>query len=354
MKKPKEVPPPTPIEARKYASLDCAGNCGFVDKGVGLQCVKGDACTRMVHKDHPAYTPILFDLSRKDGEGIGGNARVGLWREDPKYKEGKYPVILRRDGTIPSWPWFIIGARDPAAPAALRAYSARAKELGMDAKWVNGVSRLADQFERYPHEVKVAGTPRVFGDPDAAPHRSDDPLVLAVARGEMSWEAIKRLVDLAKNATKYQITPVLHVERQYPGAPWQAMESSAAVDANAGFASITPLDGTDGTLASALARVDKRIAQANLKEEFPETVDEPTPTSIPDALAGAVVSKELDGLVEEILRPVAPVEVAPPPAADADDKLFDELLGHKADHEEHMKDQELAQPPVDPETPAAS
>lgn len=237
MKKPKEVPPPTPIEARKYAELDCAGNCGFVDKGVGLQCVKGDACTRMVHRDDKGYISILADLSK------------------------------------------------PQAP----------KAPGVD------------------------------------------------------------LLALAGYATKYQMTPVLHVERQYPGAPWQAIESSAEVDGKASLIHLRPLDGTDGTLASALARVDKRIAQANLKEEFPETVEvEPTPASIPDALAGAVVSKELDGLVEEILRPVDPIEVPPLPVADADDKLFDELLGHKADHEEHMKDQDSAQPPVDPETPAAS
>lgn len=29
-------------------------------------------------------------------------------------------LVVRRDGTVPDWPYLVLGARDPAAPAALR------------------------------------------------------------------------------------------------------------------------------------------------------------------------------------------------------------------------------------------
>src|ERR1700704_5669978 len=40
--------------------------------------------------------------------------RGGLWRNQEGTREGKY-LVQRRDGSIPEWPYFVIGARDPAA-----------------------------------------------------------------------------------------------------------------------------------------------------------------------------------------------------------------------------------------------
>ena len=37
---------------------------------------------------------------------------AGLHRSDPKTKEGKF-LVTRRDGTIPKWPHFVLGGRDP-------------------------------------------------------------------------------------------------------------------------------------------------------------------------------------------------------------------------------------------------
>ncbi len=99
---------------------------------------------------------------------------AGLWRENPETPEGKY-LVKRRDGTIPEWPSFVIGAKDPAAPAALRAYAAAAKEFGMNAEYCAGILRLAGQFDGY----------RAFhgeGDPDRGRHRVDDPATLAEMR----------------------------------------------------------------------------------------------------------------------------------------------------------------------------
>lgn len=90
----------------------------------------------------------------------------GLWRKSG-VPGGKY-LVMRRDGTIPEWQWFVIGSRDPAAPAALRAYAKEAERLGMDAQYVADVRELADEFEE---ELSLMPS----GDPDAPPHRNDDP-----------------------------------------------------------------------------------------------------------------------------------------------------------------------------------
>jgi len=90
-----------------------------------------------------------------------------LWRDDPRTPEGKY-LVKRRDGTVPDWPSFVLGARDPCAPAALRAYADEADRIGLASGFASAVRRLADEFEGYR---AVHGT----GDPDRGRHRLDDP-----------------------------------------------------------------------------------------------------------------------------------------------------------------------------------
>jgi hypothetical protein len=99
---------------------------------------------------------------------------TGLWRDNPDTPEGKY-LVKRRDGTIPTWPNFVIGAKDPAAPAALRAYAAAARELGMNPGYCDGVEGLAATFEHYR---MVNGD----GDPDRGKHRKDDPATVREMR----------------------------------------------------------------------------------------------------------------------------------------------------------------------------
>lgn len=98
----------------------------------------------------------------------------GLWRDDPKTPEGKY-LVKRRDGTVVEWPNFTLGARDPAAPAALRAYAKAARELGMTQGYADSVEYLADEFERYRLEQGA-------GDPDRGRHREDDPRTIQEMR----------------------------------------------------------------------------------------------------------------------------------------------------------------------------
>jgi hypothetical protein len=100
----------------------------------------------------------------------------GLWRNDPKTPEGKY-LVKRRDGTIPAWPWFVLGAADPAAPVALKAYADEARRLGFDPQYVNDLYNLAAEFSSYGKDVSN-------GDPDAPRHRVDDPATVAeMAKG---------------------------------------------------------------------------------------------------------------------------------------------------------------------------
>ena len=94
----------------------------------------------------------------------------GLWRKREETPEGKY-LVQRRDGTIPEWPWFVLGARDPAAHAALFAYAEEARRLEMDPDYVNDIRQMAiewreDILDREP------------GDPDAPPHLKDDPDII--------------------------------------------------------------------------------------------------------------------------------------------------------------------------------
>lgn len=105
----------------------------------------------------------------------------GLWRYREDTPEGKY-VVLRRDGTVFPGPNFVLGYRDRAAPAALRAYAAECQlllEAGDDnynEQYIQDCLRLADDMER-----ATRNDPRP-GDPGKGKHREDHPLVLEQMR----------------------------------------------------------------------------------------------------------------------------------------------------------------------------
>jgi len=94
-----------------------------------------------------------------------------LFRDNPATPEGKY-LVKRRDGSVPPWPSFVLGGADPAAPAALRAYARKARELGYSPGYCDAIERLASTFVDYH-----AG--HAPGDPDRGPHRIDDPVTIA-------------------------------------------------------------------------------------------------------------------------------------------------------------------------------
>lgn len=100
-----------------------------------------------------------------------------LWLNNPETPEGKY-LVRRRDGTIPTWPHFVIAASDPAAPAALFAYADAAESNGFDPAFVADIRQRAIEFEVWRHE-------HGDGDPDAPRHRVDDPATIAEMRKAM-------------------------------------------------------------------------------------------------------------------------------------------------------------------------
>lgn len=61
-------------------------------------------------------------------------------------------LIIRRDGSIPRWPAFVLGGADPAAPVALRAYADECERQQMDSHYVSKVRTLADEFDAFPGE----------------------------------------------------------------------------------------------------------------------------------------------------------------------------------------------------------
>lgn len=122
-----------------------------------------------------------------------------IWSKTQEFSEGKF-LVVRRDGTMPAWPHFVLGARDPAAPAALRAYADEA-ERGMrhqgsserfSEDYIASIRELADDFERYRH---AAG----LGDPAAPPHRKDSPSVISAMRGEHAVIAVRPSTNKRKS-----------------------------------------------------------------------------------------------------------------------------------------------------------
>jgi hypothetical protein len=57
---------------------------------------------------------------------------------------------------VVEWPSFVLGARDPAAPAALLAYAITARQLGMSTGYCNAVSKLSEEFDDYRLERGAA------------------------------------------------------------------------------------------------------------------------------------------------------------------------------------------------------
>ena len=98
-----------------------------------------------------------------------------IWAKTKEWAEGKF-LVVRRDGSVPAWPHFVLGARDPCAPKALAAYAKEAERQKMDPEFVSSILELAADFANYRLDHGK-------GDPDAPPHRTDDPGVISAMRG---------------------------------------------------------------------------------------------------------------------------------------------------------------------------
>lgn len=102
---------------------------------------------------------------------------TGLFKNDPETREGKYPIILRRDGSVVDRPNFVLLASDPAAVLALIVYANQCRIHGYDPEYVEEVRQLADDFETWREENRLD-----THDVDRPNDREDDPAILAWAR----------------------------------------------------------------------------------------------------------------------------------------------------------------------------
>jgi len=100
--------------------------------------------------------------------------KTGLWRKNSDTPEGKY-LVKRRDGTVVEWPNFVLGAKDPAAPTALRAYAEAARLNGFNEKYIADVLMLANEFDDFRAKYGC-------GDPDRGRHRKDDSATISEMR----------------------------------------------------------------------------------------------------------------------------------------------------------------------------
>lgn len=107
-----------------------------------------------------------------------------IWAKTDEFSEGKF-LVVRRDGSVPHWPQFVLGARDPAASAALRAYADTAELMNFEPEYVASIRELAEDFDTYRFAQGE-------GDPEAPPHRTDNPDVIRAMRGEPATISVVR------------------------------------------------------------------------------------------------------------------------------------------------------------------
>lgn len=98
-----------------------------------------------------------------------------LFRENAETPEGKY-LVLRRDGTVPGWPSFVLGGADPHASIALLAYAnSCATDKEIDPGFVAAVRRWSSEFDLY----RLQNGP---GDPGMGQHRKDEAWVIQMMK----------------------------------------------------------------------------------------------------------------------------------------------------------------------------
>lgn len=125
-----------------------------------------------------------------------------VWAKTDEFSEGKF-LIVRRDGTTPEWPHFVMGARDPAVPIALIRYADQAIACGMDPAFAASVVELSEDFKRYRETTGA-------GDPDAPPHRIDLPLAIGMMRHQLS------VADIAASLERIELLAAEHGKGALP------------------------------------------------------------------------------------------------------------------------------------------
>jgi hypothetical protein len=69
----------------------------------------------------------------------------------------------------------VLGGNDPSTPAALRAYADDAEPRELDPEYIASIRELAEDFAKRDNGE---------ADPDAGPHRKDNPAIIKLMRGQ--------------------------------------------------------------------------------------------------------------------------------------------------------------------------
>lgn len=114
---------------------------------------------------------------------------TGLFRDNPETPEGKY-LVKRRDGTVVEWPSFVLGARDPIAEVALRAYATEVLRIISEEPAQAAAMGLTEEFGHrllhHAHHWRDYRQEHGQGDPGMGRHRKDDPATVAEMQKGMS------------------------------------------------------------------------------------------------------------------------------------------------------------------------
>lgn len=115
-----------------------------------------------------------------------------IWAKTAEFSEGKY-MVVRRDGTIPEWPHFVMGGFDPCAAPALRAYATAARKAGYDPAYTASIEELAHDFERLAETERA----RKIANPTAGPHRQDHADIIGLMGGTLPEAVVMIRRELA-------------------------------------------------------------------------------------------------------------------------------------------------------------
>lgn len=107
-----------------------------------------------------------------------------IWAKTDEFSEGKF-LVVRRDGSVPHWPHFVLGARDLVVYDTMKFYAKAARAAGYETEYCDSIEELASDFFHYRQK-------HGDGDPEAPPHRKDDPVVIAAMRGEDVTISVRR------------------------------------------------------------------------------------------------------------------------------------------------------------------
>lgn len=169
---------PQPGESNGRAKLS-AGEVAEIRRQKGKTGVRNLAARFNVSRSAIQFIHQGKHWKEKPMDSTTKSRLTGLMRDDPATPEGKY-LVKRRDGSTVEWPSFVLGARDPHAAVALRAYAASIRtDPDCDPRFADRLLRLADEFD----EFRALHGP---GDPTRGRHRKDDPATIAEMRGNRS------------------------------------------------------------------------------------------------------------------------------------------------------------------------